>query len=325
MAEAVVDSRSTSARFFCHKCSTEIAPELPDFTCPNCHGGFIEEVGEREDQERTSDASDDLGADGNEPFDSALVFSSLWNQLSSPEQRNRSQPGPNQASSSNSSSNSSSSSSSSGSSNNPGSNLRSNNNTITIGGSNPVRLHHFAPSRGPSRLTLQRMGPRDNRGDPAADMIAILQHLLGLGNPMSQGPGGFIFPVQMLNLHGNPRDYAWGEGGLDAIITQLLNNVEGQGPSPASQEDIGKLQTTTINNEQTENNLECPVCKDEFSAGQVVKQMPCKHLFHPDCIIPWLELHNSCPVCRKSLDGLSTEKDIDTTGNGSSDSTPSLS
>ena len=25
----------------------------------------------------------------------------------------------------------------------------------------------------------------------------------------------------MLNLHGNPRDYAWGEGGLDAIITQV--------------------------------------------------------------------------------------------------------
>ena len=23
-----------------------------DFTCPNCHGGFIEEVGERDDQER---------------------------------------------------------------------------------------------------------------------------------------------------------------------------------------------------------------------------------------------------------------------------------
>ncbi len=25
----------------------------------------------------------------------------------------------------------------------------------------------------------------------------------------------------MFNLHGNPRDYAWGEGGLDAIITQV--------------------------------------------------------------------------------------------------------
>ena len=35
----------------------------------------------------------------------------------------------------------------------------------------------------------------------------------------------FTLCSQMLNLHGNPRDYAWGEGGLDAIITQVRNNI----------------------------------------------------------------------------------------------------
>ncbi|XP_033634573.1 E3 ubiquitin-protein ligase RNF126-like [Asterias rubens] len=316
MAEAVVDSRASS-RFFCHKCATEIAPELPDFTCPNCHGGFIEEVGESEEQERTE--TNEVSGERSDVFDSALAFTSLWSHLADPvnHQRNRTPGGPNEPGSSNSSS---SSNFNSGSASNP------RNVTPSPTASNPPRLQQFGPRGQSSRVTIQRMGPRDQRGDPAADMIAILQHLLGLGNPMQQAaPGGFVFPVQMLNLHGNPRDYAWGEGGLDAIITQLLNNVEGQGPSPAAQEDIAKLQTITINNEHLENTLECPVCKDEFSVGQQAKKMPCKHLFHPDCIVPWLELHNSCPVCRKSLDGHSTEKDISTDGNGSSDSTPAAS
>nr|2ECT_A Chain A, RING finger protein 126 [Mus musculus] len=52
--------------------------------------------------------------------------------------------------------------------------------------------------------------------------------------------------------------------------------------------------------------LECPVCKEDYALGESVRQLPCNHLFHDSCIVPWLEQHDSCPVCRKSLTGQNT-------------------
>lgn len=46
---------------------------------------------------------------------------------------------------------------------------------------------------------------------------------------------------------------------------------------------------------------DCPVCMDDFNVGDEVVRVPCKHVFHPDCIVPWLKTNGSCPVCRFSL------------------------
>ncbi|KAG7278189.1 hypothetical protein CRUP_002151 [Coryphaenoides rupestris] len=84
----------------------------------------------------------------------------------------------------------------------------------------------------------------------------------------------------------------------------LLGQLEGTGPPPAEKDMISSLPTVSVSQEQTECRLECPVCCERYSLGEYVRQLPCLHYFHSDCIVPWLELHDTCPVCRKSLDGV---------------------
>lgn len=47
--------------------------------------------------------------------------------------------------------------------------------------------------------------------------------------------------------------------------------------------------------------LICAICKDQFLLEVEAKQLPCSHLYHPDCILPWLSNHDSCPLCRFKL------------------------
>jgi len=44
-------------------------------------------------------------------------------------------------------------------------------------------------------------------------------------------------------------------------------------------------------------------CREDLQVGEEVQIMPCNsnHVYHPDCLAPWLKAHNSCPVCRFEL------------------------
>lgn len=96
--------------------------------------------------------------------------------------------------------------------------------------------------------------------------------------------------------------------GFDRLLEQLTQlEVNGLGsgrvdPSqPAAKAAIEALETIEIKENHIASDLHCAVCKDVFELKTEVKEMPCKHLYHSECIIPWLSLRNSCPVCRHEL------------------------
>lgn len=105
------------------------------------------------------------------------------------------------------------------------------------------------------------------------------------------------------------------------LVFQLLNQFENTGPPPADKEKIQALPTVPVTEEhvgawlpatgrlslsqhsapsavppaaltgscRAGSGLECPVCKDDYGLGERVRQLPCSHLFHDGCIVPWLQ------------------------------------
>ncbi|KAK8443829.1 hypothetical protein SEVIR_9G039600v4 [Setaria viridis] len=91
-------------------------------------------------------------------------------------------------------------------------------------------------------------------------------------------------------------DYFLGPG-LDILLQRLAeSDLSRSGTPPAKKEAVDSLPTVNI-----KELLGCSVCLEDFEMGAEAKQMPCQHKFHPHCILPWLELHSSCPVCRFQL------------------------
>ncbi|KAL3625849.1 hypothetical protein CASFOL_030378 [Castilleja foliolosa] len=70
---------------------------------------------------------------------------------------------------------------------------------------------------------------------------------------------------------------------------------------PASKHAVASLPTVQISSGHVDSDSHCAVCTDPFTLGSEAREMPCNHIYHSDCIFPWLDLHNSCPVCRHEL------------------------
>ncbi|TYI94684.1 hypothetical protein E1A91_D02G222500v1 [Gossypium mustelinum] len=103
-------------------------------------------------------------------------------------------------------------------------------------------------------------------------------------------------------LLANLGDYFIGPG-LEQLIQHLAENDPNRyGTPPASKSAIDSLPSVKITKDHlSSKSNQCAVCMDDFEEGIQAKWMPCRHLYHKDCILPWLELHNSCPVCRHEL------------------------
>ena len=45
----------------------------------------------------------------------------------------------------------------------------------------------------------------------------------------------------------------------------------------------------------------CPICLQKYKSADIIKEFPCKHIFHKTCIFKWLKTSNVCPLCKHDI------------------------
>jgi E3 ubiquitin-protein ligase RNF115/126 len=149
------------------------------------------------------------------------------------------------------------------------------------------RAHHAADSRAASPFNpviVLRRSP------PAAASFELLY---------DDGAGSGLRP-----LPETMSDFLMGSG-FQRLLDQLAQ-IEAAGglaagardaPPPASKAAVQAMPVVSV----AAADAHCAVCKEAFHLGAEAREMPCAHIYHADCILPWLALRNSCPVCRHQM------------------------
>ncbi|KAJ8635150.1 hypothetical protein MRB53_009417 [Persea americana] len=285
MSEALV------ARYWCHMCSQMVSPIMEaEIKCPFCESGFVEEMDGRRDDDI------DLGSD--RAF--SLWAPILLGLMGGPSRRRRLRRGEEEEE-------------------NQG---ESEQEREPREGRDPESIIRRRRRNSAAMLQLLR-GLRSSELDTSESERGDRERVI-LINPFNRAvilEGSFDSNEtqdESRNTPGSLGDYFIGPG-LDLLLQHLAENDPSRyGTPPAKKEAIEAMPTVKISE-----NLECTVCLDDFSIGSEAKEMPCKHKFHSGCIMPWLELHSSCPVCRFQLPSDGSKVDVNVSDNSNTNTVDS--
>eukprot|EP00271_Cylindrocystis_brebissonii_P014597 TRINITY_DN359_c0_g1_i1.p1 TRINITY_DN359_c0_g1~~TRINITY_DN359_c0_g1_i1.p1 ORF type:complete len:267 (+),score=41.54 TRINITY_DN359_c0_g1_i1:1533-2333(+) len=116
--------------------------------------------------------------------------------------------------------------------------------------------------------------------------------------------GLFIFVFLM---YISSRFFGFGQGRAQNIqITALAGGTSG-GLHPAIRDSFPCTTLSMLREEDTAwskavaEDLQCAICLSEYGSEDILRQLPCRHVLHRDCIDSWLDRHTSCPTCRQTL------------------------
>ncbi|KAL6576657.1 hypothetical protein OROMI_010933 [Orobanche minor] len=273
-----------ASRYWCHMCSQTVNPviEVDTMKCPICQSGFVEEMS----------SGDDSPLGGPDPDRTLSMWAPILLGMMGSSHRRRHRPIEDE----NNENNHRSLDDEAESDRELESIIRRRRNAAAI-------LHLLRDIRAGILSESGNSDAGDSRDGDRLTLINPFSHTIvvrGSYDPSNAGSQNHA-PVGSLG------DYFVGPG-LDLLLQHLSeNDPNTYGTPPARKEAVEALPDVKI----VETAVQCAVCLDECEIGSEVKEMPCRHKFHGECILPWLELHSSCPVCRYRLPCDESEIDLE--------------
>lgn len=92
-------------------------------------------------------------------------------------------------------------------------------------------------------------------------------------------------------------------------LGERIGDVKSERWAQVAQQKIDELLTVEYNPEKIRSkkdlndcDVKCLVCQEEYCKGETMRQLPCGHCFHKECVDQWLLSKDFCPYCRTTLD-----------------------
>ncbi|XP_020517563.1 E3 ubiquitin-protein ligase RING1 isoform X1 [Amborella trichopoda] len=259
---------SLVARYWCHRCSQVVNPIMEEIKCPFCEDGFVEEIGGEGEREQEDEAVSDRALSLWAPILLGMMGPSRRRRrfrLDEEEETHHSEAELLE----------------------PEPSLRRRRNSTAI-----LQLLQSL------RNGIAESENQDGERERGVILINPLNQAIILQGSFDANP----IPNQnndqtgSTNIGSSLGDYVIGPG-LDLLLQHLAENDPNRyGTPPATKEAVEALPTV-----KTGESERCSICIEDFEVGAEARELPCKHKFHSGCILPWLELHSSCPVCRFQL------------------------
>lgn len=139
-------------------------------------------------------------------------------------------------------------------------------------------------------------------GNPYLDQLIMLSNHQHLHGNVNFGIGGLQFSFGF-----NPMV---DELTMEEILTTAFQQSQQNNTTPTDQRVLQTIPIIRLTKERLDfkrklsESIEshtCSICIEDYSEDEQLVQLPCEHIFHKDCIMPWIEQHNTCPTCRYEL------------------------